>query len=100
MKRGTTPTLTLTVDTDLDGWTVYVTVKSGCTSITVDDAPITVEDGVSTILVTLSQEETLALRDSAEIQLRAIKDGTAIATDIAKVDVGRILQDGVIGESR
>ena len=35
MKRGTTPTIPLVVDTDLTGWTVYVTFSNGSHEITV-----------------------------------------------------------------
>lgn len=100
MKRGTTPTLTLTVDADIVGWTVYASFRTNGKVYTFenDRLQMTSEDDVTTILLTLTQEETLAMHGSAEVQIRAIKDGTAIATDIHRVDVGRILKDGVIDE--
>ena len=100
MKRGTTPTLTLTVDADIVGWTVYASFRTNGKVFTFenDRLQMTSEDDVTTILLTLTQEETLAMHGSAEVQIRAIKDGTAIATDIQRVDVGRILKDGVIDE--
>lgn len=100
MKRGTTPTLTLTVDADIVGWTVYASFRTNGKVYTFenDRLQMTSEDDVTTILLTLTQEETLAMHGSAEVQIRAIKDGTAIATDIQRVDVGRILKDGVIDE--
>lgn len=100
MKRGTTPTLTLTVDADITEWTVYATFKTNGQEYTFenDRLQMTAEDDVTTILLTLTQEETLAMYGSAEVQVRAIHDGTAIATDIQRVDVGRILKDGVIDE--
>ncbi len=100
MKRGTTPTLTLTVDADIVGWTVYASFETNGKLFTFenDRLQMTSEDDVTTILLTLTQEETLAMHGSAEVQIRAIKDGTAIATDIQRVDVGRILKDGVINE--
>lgn len=100
MKRGTTPTLTLTVDADIVGWTVYASFRTNGKVFTFenDRLQMTAEDDVTTILLTLTQEETLAMHGSAEVQIRAIKDGTAIATDIQRVDVGRILKDGVIDE--
>lgn len=100
MKRGTTPTLTLTVDADIVGWTVYASFRTNGKLFTFenDRLQMTSEDDVTTILLTLTQEETLAMHGSAEVQIRAIKDGTAIATDIQRVDVGRILKDGVIDE--
>lgn len=63
-----------------------------------DRLQMSAEEDVTTILLTLTQEETLAMQGSAEVQVRAIKNGTAIATDIQRVDVGRILKDGVIDE--
>lgn len=100
MKRGTTPTLTLTVDADIVGWTVYASFRTNGKVYTFenDRLQMTSEDDVTTILLTLTQEETLAMHGSAEVQIRAIKDGTAVATDIQRVDVGRILKDGVIDE--
>ena len=100
MKRGTTPTLTLTVDADIVGWTVYASFRTNGKVFTFenDRLQMTAEDDVTTIMLTLTQEETLEMHGSAEVQIRAIKDGTAIATDIQRVDVGRILKDGVIDE--
>lgn len=100
MKRGTTPTLTLTVDADISDWTVYASFKANGEVFTFenDRLQMTAEDDVTTILLTLTQEETLAMRGSAEVQVRAIKNGTAIATDIQRIDVDRILKDGVIDE--
>lgn len=101
MKRGTTPTLTLTVDADISDWTKYVTFRANCRIVTIEDDRLeaTYADNMTTITLTLTQEETLALNVGAcEVQVRAIKNGTAVATDIAKVDVGRILKEGVIDE--
>ncbi len=107
MRRGTTPTITLTVDKDVSTWTLYATFRSGMHNVTLENDRMTVElepeteteEAKTLITVTLTQEETLSLGvGNAEVQVRAIKDGTAIATDIQRVDVGRILKDGVIDE--
>ena len=107
MRRGTTPTYTLTVDTDLTGWTCYVTLKGLGKKLDLEGdrltlATVTPVDGqqtVTTITFGLTQKETLAFKEGkAEVQVRAIKDGTAIATDIAPLTVGRILRDGEIHE--
>lgn len=108
MRRGTTPTITLTVDKDIsDGWTLYATFRSGMRNVTLENDRMTIElepatetEGDKTLIaVTLTQEETLSLGvGNAEVQVRAIKDGTAIATDIKTIDVGRIIKDGVIDE--
>lgn len=101
IKRGTTPTIPLTVDTDLTGWTVHVTFKCDKSQITLDNSRLTIEPGEEStaIDVTLTQQETLALGvGDAEIEVRAIKDDIAIATDIKKINVSRILEEGVIDE--
>lgn len=101
MRRGTTPAITLTVDADLTGWAVYVTLRNKCHSLTIENDRLTIEaeEGISTVVFALTQEETLAFSvGSCEVQVRAIHNGTAIATDIASVDVGRILLEGVIDE--
>lgn len=99
MRRGTTPTLTLTVDAELVGWACFVAIRSGCYTTIIEGERLDVsqEDGTTTIELTLTQEETLALRVGAcEIQVRAAHNGSAVATDIARIDVGRIIQDGEI----
>lgn len=107
MRRGTTPTIPLTVDVDIsDGWTIYATFRSGSHEVeftndrmTIELEPETETEQAKTLInVTLTQEETLAMHGSAEVQIRAIKDGDAIATDVQRVDVGRILKEGVIDE--
>lgn len=101
MRRGTTPAITLTVDADLTGWAVYVTLRNKCHSLTIENDRLTIEaeEGISTVVFALTQEETLAFSvGSCEVQVRAIHNGTAIASDIASVDVGRILLEGVIDE--
>ena len=107
MRRGTTPTITLTVDADLTGWTVYATFKSGGKQLTFENDRMEMTytpgsqgaTGKTAIEITLTQQETLSLGvGNAEVQVRAIHDGTAIATDIQAVDVGRIIKEGVIDE--
>ena len=101
MRRGTTPTITLTLDCDLTGHTVYVTLQDGGEQLTLGNDRLTLDvaDGVTTISFTLSQEETLAMPEStAEVQVRAIKDGVAVASTIGRVAVSRILLEGVIDE--
>ena len=100
MRRGTTPTIPLTVDEDISDWTLYVTFKSGTNEVTLKNERLDVSyaQEKTTILCPLTQEETLQLGGVAEVQVRAIKNGTAIATDIQAVDVGRIILEGVIDE--
>lgn len=101
MRRGTTPTITLTVGADIADWTMYVSFDNNSTVTTFEDDRLTkIANGGQTIIeITLTQEETLAFSvGSADVQIRAIKDGTAIATNIQRIDVARIIKDGVISE--
>lgn len=101
MRRGTTPAIVLTVDHDISDWTIYVTLKNGGNMLTLENDALTVEyaNQKTMIAFSLSQEQTLAFGiGTCEVQVRAIHDGTAIATDIQKLDVLRILKDGVIDE--
>lgn len=101
MRRGTTPTITLTVDADIADWTMYVTLSNGGNLLTFEDDRLTktLEGPQTVIHFELTQEETLAFSvGSVEIQIRAIKDGVAIATNIEKMDVNRIILDGEINE--
>jgi len=103
MRRGTTPTITATVDADLTGMTLYLAFKqAGSAPLVKTDADltVTVEDGATTIETSLTQAETLALCEGVDVkvQLRAVTVGgaVALATDIASIPVERILQDGVL----
>lgn len=97
--RGTTPTNIFNVNVDLtDAEDIIISyAQKGNVVInkTISDIDVT-EDALST---TLTQTETLKL-DAAydvDIQIRALfDDGTAIASDIITVDVGKILYEGVI----
>lgn len=97
MRRGTTPTNTFEVDRDLTEARVYVTYSQmGKVVIekTNEDLTITADS----IECTLSQEDTLALKDGiVEIQIRYITElGAADASDIMRTTAERILKDGVI----
>lgn len=101
MRRGTTPAIVLTVDMDLTAYTVYVTLKSHSKSLTVTNDGLTMEyaNSKTTIAFSLTQQQTLDFSvGTCEVQVRAIHDGTAIATDVQTLDVGRILKEGVIDE--
>lgn len=97
--RGTTPTNIFNVNVDLtDAEDIIISyAQKGNVVINkfIEDIDIT-EEALST---TLTQTETLKL-DAAynvDIQIRALfDDGTAIASDIISVDVGKILYEGVI----
>ena len=100
--RGTTPPLEFEIEqTDLTGWTVYLTFKTGSAIVTKTDEDLDIEydpETASTIITCqLTQADTLALSTgTCEAQLRAVKDGEAIATEVVTVQVTRILMEGVI----
>lgn len=106
MRRGTTPTITVTVGADLSGMACHLAFQAGKSLIvkTNDDMDISVEgegdDAVTTLVTKLTQAETLSMRydSTCEVQLRAVaNDGEiAIATTVGKIPVRRILEDGVI----
>ena len=111
MKRGTTPTITLTVTNedgsacDLTGNTNYLTFHlSGGDAAddlekTGTDISAEAVDDATVFEVTLTQAETLDWPEggTVEIQLRS-KDGSgnAVATNITTLEVERILKDGEI----
>ena len=101
MRQGTTPIYTLNVHGyDLTDKTVYVAIKARGKLIvlTNDRLSIGYYNGVSAIVFTLSQEETLSFgTGQGEVQVRFIAlDGTAKATDIKPITIERILQPSII----
>ena len=100
MIRGTTPMITLKAKFDLRGWHLYVTLKQGLNSYTFenDNVEVDFKNGYSFLSFMLTQEQTLSFNENGkvEIQLRAAKDDSAIASKIEVVDVDRILMGGVI----
>ena len=101
MRRGTTPTLTITVIglvvTDLS--TIKVTFKQGNIELTKTTDEVTVDGENNTISVPLSQEDTLMFGSgNVSVQIRGLlADGvTAIASKIKSISMEKILLDGVI----
>lgn len=106
MRRGTTPTIVVTVDGDISQMDIYLTFKCGRRELTKTGADLTVtteQHGQLTstrIETKLSQADTLGMQagQDCEVQIRACSgEGTAIATTIGSIDVDRVLKDGVIG---
>lgn len=101
MIRGTTPTLefTLPFDTSLIA-ELYITItQNGATALekTLSDCNC---NGMS-VSLTLTQEDTLRLEQKpysdSEMQIRVrTVAGEALASNIMRIYVGRILKDGVI----
>lgn len=102
MYRGTTPTLYLELETELDLSNIaemWVTFKSPTVEVTktLSNNEITFDSETNTVTVVLSQEDTLSLYNGeAEVQIRFKINDLAYATDIAKVDIQKILKEGVI----
>lgn len=102
MRRGTTPTYTLTISGyDLTEMTVYVTVRGAFGKLitkTGDDLSISTDETGSVIAFRLTQAETLELNTGrAEVQVRFIDaQGVALATDIGEIAVERVLLPGEI----
>lgn len=100
--RGTTPQLTATIkDADLQGMDVYLTVgrKDAQPWATVGPEGVTLSyDGTdTTVTATLAQEQTLACPvGGGFVQVRAYKDGQAIATGMVPVDVAPVIYNEVL----
>lgn len=104
MRRGTTPTLRVTVDADVTAMHIYLALKCGRNAIVRENDTLDValdesgDEPKTVITCRLSQSETLSMRagERCEVQLRAVTDegATALASNIGSIPVGRILQDG------
>lgn len=108
MRRGTTPTITATVNADLTGMSVHLAFKVGNALIVKQGDDISMEtetvesETVTHVSTNLTQEDTLSMRSGkeCEVQIRAVQDdgAVAIATCIGTIPVKRILEEGVIRE--
>lgn len=111
MRRGTTPTVTLTVTNadgsacDLRGQELHVTFKSDSGGMRrveftkrEDEVDVSFDGTASTIEITLTQAETLrfATGRKVRVQLRCKGAGIAQATDIAEFMAEEILLEGQI----
>ena len=109
MRRGTTPTITLTMTNDdgtpcdLTEHEVHVTFEEkGDYGYQLDktgeELTVSTSDGATVIEVSLTQAETLRFKTNSTIraQVRAIKDGNAAASEIAEFPVAEILLEGEI----
>ena len=100
MTRGTTPTITLTIEEfDLTALkSVYVTFSQSGKLITKKNGDEGVEVTEHTLSILLSQEETLKFTPGiVEVQLRGLTEsGVAFATDVSKTTVKEVLLKEVI----
>lgn len=101
MRRGTTPTLTFTLPFDGDNITKLSIafaqkLHNDKSSIIFTKVLSDVEIDDYDVSVTLSEDETLKLREDIplEIQMRCAVGTSRLASNILKVDVRKIIQDG------
>lgn len=98
MRRGTTPTITVSIDKDLTGMGIHLAFNAGELVVKQgEDLDVEYADGATTVTATLTQEDTLKFRTgTCQVQLRAFNgDGSqALATDIGTITVSGILEDG------
>ena len=101
--RGTTPTIEITIKNRIDFSTiteVWVYI-SQMNMVKVDKKinDVTFDQSTNKIIVTLSQQHTLALKaGEALFQIRLLlQDNTALATLATKIKVDEIYKGGVIG---
>lgn len=97
MRRGTTPTITITTDIDLTGASnLFVTFKQGdriAFEKTLEDVTIT----ENSVICELDQNDTLALKDGlVRFQIRATLGDSKVASNIMTASVDEILKGGEI----
>lgn len=104
MYRGTTPTITFNVNTELDLselTSLWITFRGSYEShkevtFTLDD--VTIDNEMHQIILDLSQDQTLYFdTGNVSLQMRLLmSDGRAYASDIKSISIDMILKDGVI----
>lgn len=97
MRRGTTPTITITTDIDLTAASnLFVTFKQGDRIVfekTLDDVSVTENE----VICELEQDNTLALKDGmVRFQIRATIGNSKVASNIMIASVDEILKGGEI----
>ena len=98
MRRGTTPTIVISVKgiemTDIVTW--YVTLAQDNTQITKTNAGLIIEDNI--IKMPLTQLETMRFKQGeVSVQIRAkTTNDMLIASGIQSIDIDRILYNEVI----
>lgn len=98
IRRGTTPTLWLRVDTDLTGFDVWMTLQQGRNQITIESPRVRFDGRDSVVSARLDQEQTLSLEAGkfVQVQVRAVMEGTAVASEICTQRIDDVLLDGVL----
>ena len=102
MYRGTTPTFVFQLDSDIDlsGLAqIWVTISDGSGyKKTWDITNVTIDNVKKEIMLTLTQEETLALAlGNALVQIRFLtSDDVALTTACTTLNIQDVLKEGVI----
>lgn len=99
IRRGTTTKAKMSIDgvNPNDASVIWFTFKQGDLELTKTKGDVTISG--TEVEVTLSQEETLDFKEgSVSMQLRALVNGEAVASDIKSFAVKPILKDGKIGD--
>ena len=99
MRRGTTPTLQITISglEDIQISKLYLTLKQDGIIIEKTEKDVTTDGNV--LSAELTQEDTLAFTANKNVLLQArilSESDTAYATNILSIPAGAILKDGVI----
>lgn len=85
------------MDLDLTGWDVYITFEQRNVELTRKEPEIVATEDGCICSVGLTQAETLEFKAGpAKAQLRAVKDGQAVASTIYDFTVGEILLNNEI----
>lgn len=97
MRRGTTPTITITTDIDLtSAINMFVTFKQNDRIVfekTLADVEITSES----VICNLTQEDTLSLKSGiVRFQIRATLGDSKVASNVMTASVDKILKGGAI----
>lgn len=90
MVRYTTPIIPMTVDADLTGFNIKVTLTQGDQKVTKVVTEIEVEDNVTSFSVPLTQQESgkFSATSKVQVQVNAIDaNGTRLATDIEMINI-------------
>ena len=101
MRRGTTPTLIFTIPYAASmiesGFITFAQRGVVCLEKRIDDEAVELDD--YQIQVFLTQNDTLAMTDAAELKIQIrlkLTKGIAVASQVMKTKVGEILKGGVI----
>lgn len=100
IRRGTTPTIKRTYPEDLTGATVTFCFWQDVESPLTLTPEIEATDNGCVLSVTLTQEQTLAFEPGAlYFQIRAAKDGEAVASKVWRYFVGDVMPDEEMTEA-